>query len=93
MNPALMIEVLSKSTKNYDQEDKFLYYRSISEFKEYILTAQTEHRIMPYAKTGDKKWLLTEYQSAEDMLNLETVECQTQLSEISEKVNFTETEE
>jgi Uma2 family endonuclease len=26
MNPSLIVEVLSKSTKNYDQGDKFLYY-------------------------------------------------------------------
>lgn len=37
MNPMLIAEVLSQSTKNYDQGDKFLYYRSIPEFKEYIL--------------------------------------------------------
>ncbi len=40
MNPMLIAEVLSKSTKNYDQGDKFLYYRSIAEFKEYILIDQ-----------------------------------------------------
>ncbi|MEJ1936451.1 Uma2 family endonuclease, partial [Nostoc sp. NIES-2111] len=28
MNPSLIVEVLSKSTKDYDQGDKFLYYRS-----------------------------------------------------------------
>ncbi len=37
MNPLLIAEVLSKSTSNYDQGDKFLYYRSIPEFQEYIL--------------------------------------------------------
>ncbi|WP_204105963.1 MULTISPECIES: Uma2 family endonuclease, partial [Spirulina sp. CCY15215] len=28
MNPMLMVEVLSKSTQNYDRGDKFEYYRS-----------------------------------------------------------------
>lgn len=36
-NPSLIVEVLSKSTQNYDQGEKFYYYRSIPEFKEYIL--------------------------------------------------------
>jgi Uma2 family endonuclease len=40
MNPLLIVEVLSKSTKNYDQGDKFLYYRSIPKFKKYILVDQ-----------------------------------------------------
>lgn len=92
MNPSLIVEVLSKYTKNYDQGGKFLYYRSIPEFKEYILIDQTEYRVMHYAKTADKKWLFTEYQSADDMLNLETVKFQIQLSEIYEKVNFVESE-
>ncbi len=74
MNPALIVEVLSQSTKNYDQGDKFLYYRSIPEFKEYILVSPTEYRVMQCAKTAETKWLLTEYQSADEMLNLETVE-------------------
>ena len=29
MNPALIIEVLSKTTRNYDRGDKFMYYRSL----------------------------------------------------------------
>jgi Uma2 family endonuclease len=37
INPLMIVEVLSKSTKNYDQGDKFDYYRSIPEFLEYIL--------------------------------------------------------
>lgn len=41
-NPLLTVEVLSKSTKNYDLGDKFIYYRSIPEFKEYILIDQTQ---------------------------------------------------
>jgi len=32
INPLAIVEVLSKSTKNYDQGDKFDYYRSIPEF-------------------------------------------------------------
>ncbi|MFM6735077.1 MAG: Uma2 family endonuclease, partial [Microcystis panniformis] len=33
-NPRLIVEVLSKSTQNYDQGDKFLYYRSLPELQE-----------------------------------------------------------
>ena len=37
INPLMIVEVLSKSTENYDQGDKFDYYRSIPEFLECIL--------------------------------------------------------
>lgn len=50
-NPILIAEVLSKSTQNYDQGDKFNYYRSIPEMEEYILISQKQHHIMHYSKT------------------------------------------
>ena len=93
MNPLLIVEVLSKSTKNYDQGDKFLYYRSISEFREYILIDQTRYHVMQYIKTQDGKWLLTEYESSEAVLQLSAIEFQINLKDIYEKVNFAEGEE
>ena len=33
-NPSLIIEVLSKSTQNYDRSDKFKFYRSIPQLQE-----------------------------------------------------------
>ncbi|MCL1473658.1 Uma2 family endonuclease [Argonema antarcticum] len=93
MNPLLIVEVLSKSTKNYDQGDKFLYYRSISEFREYILIDQTRYHVMQYIKTQDGKWLLTEYEYSEAVLQLSAIEFQINLKDIYEKVNFAESEE
>ncbi|AYQ36004.1 Uma2 family endonuclease [Runella sp. SP2] len=37
LNPTTIIEVLSKSTAQYDRSEKFEYYRSIPSFKEYVL--------------------------------------------------------
>ena len=93
MNPLLVVEVLSKSTKNYDQGDKFLYYRSISEFKEYILIDQHRYYVMQHTKTLDGKWLLTEHESEEAVLELGSIDFQINLSDIYEKVNFEEGEE
>jgi Uma2 family endonuclease len=93
MNPLLIVEVLSKSTKNYDQGDKFLYYRSIPDFKEYILIDQARYYLMQYTKIPDGKWLLTEYESPEAILELSSIQFQISLNDIYEKVNFAETEE
>lgn len=59
MNPCLITEVLSKSTQNYDQGDKFLYYRSIPKLKEYVLIDQYQHHLIQHVKTAEGKWLLT----------------------------------
>src|SRR6516162_7116924 len=37
LNPTVIIEVLSKHTKNYDRGEKFKLYRDITTLKEYIM--------------------------------------------------------
>jgi Uma2 family endonuclease len=93
MNPLLIAEVLSKSTKNYDQGDKFLYYRSIPELKEYILIDQSKYHVMQYVKTAEGQWLFTEYESEDSVLSLRSVDFQIAFSELYEQVNFAENED
>lgn len=93
MNPCLIAEVLSKSTQNYDQGNKFLYYRSIPEFKEYILIDQYQYHVMHYVKTADGKWIFDEIEDESAVLSLSTVNFQIKLSDLYEQVNFAESEE
>jgi Uma2 family endonuclease len=90
MNPMLIAEVLSKSTKNYDQGDKFLYYRSIPEFKEYILIDQYEYHVMQYVKTAENQWSFTELEDESATLSLQTVDFKIELRDLYEQVNFAE---
>ena len=87
-NPSLIVEVLSDSTRNYDKGDKFEYYRSLPEFREYILIDQYKFHIEQLVKTSDGKWLLTYYESADGVLALDSVDFQIPLSDIYEGVNF-----
>lgn len=93
MNPLLIVEVLSKSTKNYDQGDKFLYYRSLPELKEYILIDQAKYHVIQHTKTNDRKWLLTEYESENIGVVLSSIEVQIDVREIYDRVNFAEGED
>lgn len=93
MNPMLIAEVLSKSTKNYDQGDKFLYYRSIPEFKEYILIDQYQYHVMQYVKTAESQWSFTELEDESAILSLQTVDFQIELRDLYEQVNFAENNE
>ncbi|MFM2060830.1 MAG: hypothetical protein RLZZ507_500 [Cyanobacteriota bacterium] len=87
-NPLLIAEILSKSTKDYDRGDKFLYYRSIPEFKEYILIDQTQHYVMQYVKNNENQWLLTEYETEDAILKLSSINLQLPLKKLYKKVNF-----
>ncbi|MEH1946169.1 MAG: Uma2 family endonuclease [Nostoc sp.] len=93
MNPMLIAEVLSKSTKNYDQGDKFLYYRSIPEFKEYILIDQYQYHVMQYVKTAESQWSFTELEDESATLSLQTVDFQIELRDLYEQINFAENNE
>jgi len=89
MNPLLIAEVLSKSTQNYDQGNKFLYYRSIPNLQEYILINQYEYHVMQYVKTTENQWLLTELADESAVLGLQSIDFQIPLSELYEQVDFT----
>lgn len=88
-NPSLIVEVLSKSTQNYDQGEKFYYYRSIPEFKEYILISQYQCYVMQFNKTNQNKWVLSEYRNDNSVLSLQAVKFNISFEDIYENVNFT----
>jgi len=88
MNPILITEVLSQSTKNYDQGDKFLAYRSIPELREYILIDQTRYQIMQYTKQNDQQWLLTEYQEEKATIELQCLDFAIPILDLYEGVDF-----
>ncbi|MFE1747231.1 Uma2 family endonuclease [Coleofasciculus sp. H7-2] len=92
-NPLMISEVLSKSTKNYDQVDKFDYYRSIPGFTEYILIDQYKLYVKQFAKNAEGKWVLTEYEGADSVLALASIEFQISFSNLYEGVKFNVTEE
>ena len=88
INPSLIVEVLSKSTQNYDQGDKFFYYRSIPQFQEYILISQDQYYLMQFNKTQEGKWLLSEYVGVDSILSLNSVDFQISFAELYENVIF-----
>lgn len=82
INPTLIAEVLSDSTKNYDKTEKFAAYRTISSFQEYLLVDQYTMHIEHYAKTATKRWIFSEYDVADESLRLATGACQIAVADI-----------
>ncbi len=91
-NPSLIGEVLSNSTQNYDQGDKFRFYRSIPQMQEYILLAQDRFYIMQYTKTEEGNWLLKEYEEENAVLKLVSVPFEIEIKDLYQGVIFEETE-
>ena len=92
LNPMLIVEVLSKSTKDFDREDKFRFYRSTPEFFEYVLVNQSEFLVAQYIKPESNEWLFREYEGETATVSFASLGVQMSMSEIYAKVVF-ETQE
>ena len=88
LNPCLIFEVLSPPTSSYDRGDKFLYYRSIPELKEYILIDQSECFIEHYTKTEDNQWFLQEHQNQQEIITLSSINLDLKISDIYENISI-----
>jgi Uma2 family endonuclease len=88
LNPDLIVEVLSESTRNYDRGDKFQQYRGIPSFREYLLVDQAKAHVERYSKQNDGTWSLWETDSLDNVIHLESIAVTLPVSEIYLKIEF-----
>ncbi len=91
INPALIMEILSKSTEAFDRGDKFTYYKSIPSFSEYILVAQHRPHVSQFARQENGVWTFMEYNDLFETVQCASVPCVLALSEIYRDVAFEKT--
>ena len=84
LNPSVLVEVLSRSTRSYDKGAKFKLYRDIPTFKEYLLVDSERIYAAVHTRSADGRWSLQEYHDPAGNLSLETLGLQIPLSEIYE---------
>ncbi|NMG08761.1 Uma2 family endonuclease [Brasilonema sp. UFV-L1] len=87
LNPIVIVEVLSPSTADYDRQSKFRMYRSIKSFSEYLLVEQDEPFIERYSKQA-QGWLLSDFNSLEGSISLESVGIELPIAEIYRGIVF-----
>jgi Uma2 family endonuclease len=87
-NPTVIIEILSASTRNYDQGEKFNLYREIESLKEYILIDSQAVKVIKHSKNDDGSWLLVEYKSIEDCFFIQSIAVELSLVNLYENVKF-----
>ena len=82
LNPTLIIEVLSESTRNYDRGEKFRLYRDIATLKEYILVDSLSVHIEAFSINVGGNWELREYKNLEDTLYIPALQVNLLLYDI-----------
>lgn len=90
LNPTVIIEVLSKSTKNYDRGEKFKLYRDIVTLKEYLLVDSESIHIEVFRLNENGHWELEEYNSLTETVIIKAIDETVILSEIYDGVRIAE---
>jgi Uma2 family endonuclease len=88
INPSVIIELLSKTTRNYDKGDKFTLYRDIKTLQEYILIDTEETYIEKHVRQHDNSWQLTDYKNITDSFDIDSIHFSVSLSEIYKGLAF-----
>jgi Uma2 family endonuclease len=88
LNPTVIVEVLSDSTRDYDRGQKFEEYRTLSSLAEYLTVAQHTPHVERWRRQPDNGWLLTEFRDLTHTVELTSIGCVLPLSEIYDRITF-----
>lgn len=86
-NPTLIVEVLSRSTKEFDAHDYLELYRAIPSMQEYVMIDQRRVYIEHYRKQG-RFWVLETLTDLNEALIFESIGVTISLAAIYEQVEF-----
>ena len=87
-NPSVIIELLSKSTRNYDKGEKFTLYRDIDSLQEYILVDTEKVYVEKHIRNADNNWQLAEYKTLDSSFIITTFSLSFLLKDIYEDLSF-----
>jgi Uma2 family endonuclease len=81
LNPSVILEILSPSTRSIDKGRKFLYYQEIASLKEYFMVDTLKQRVYVARKQSNGKWAY-EPTSEKGSIFIETISFHLSLSDI-----------
>jgi Uma2 family endonuclease len=82
LNPSVIFEVLSPSTRNVDKGRKFFFYQQIPSLKEYIMIDSVKRFIQIARKQDDNSWKFETLDESHASLFIQTINFELPLSEI-----------
>jgi len=88
INPVLIVEVLSGTTRDYDRGEKLRRYQTIPSFIEYLLVDQYAVGVERWLKQPDGSWLVRETAGLDGEVVLESIGCRIRLADVYEGVEL-----
>lgn len=84
LNPVLVVEVLSKSTREEDQQHKKKCYLQLESLQEYLIVDSENVFAESYRRNGEKSWNYTSASALESEITVQ--ECSFLLREVYQRV-------
>lgn len=88
-NPVLIVEVLSKSTADYDRGDKFHIYRQIPTLQEYVLIEQDKYVIdIHYKNPQSDLWRITRIEGLDSIITFQSLDISISMKSLFFDIKF-----
>jgi Uma2 family endonuclease len=84
VQPTVLIEILSPSTKNYDLGGKFALYRDIPNLREYVVVDSESISVQAFRINKESRWELEDYRSLDQTVTFPIVEISISMKELYE---------
>jgi len=88
VNPFVIVEVLSKSTQNYDRGEKFMLYQRLPSLREYVVIEQHTPLVESWYQIEENTWQKTTAKGMEGVLSLRSLGVTLRLDEVYEHIDF-----
>ncbi len=88
INPIVVIEVLSRSTKRHDRTTKFADYKTLESFQEYVLIDQNKCYVETHFKEEPNVWRGTDHKDINGSIYLKSIDCTISLADIYENITL-----
>jgi Uma2 family endonuclease len=88
VNPLVIVEIASPTTKGSENGERFLAYQSIESFQEYLLVAQDRAHVTRYVRQADNQWVRSDFIGLDNAVELKSLGVTLPLSEIYQGVQF-----
>ena len=89
LNPVFVVEVTSPSSMAYDRVDKLGFYLEVPSIEAYLIVDQDRIRADLYTRT-EEGWLLRVFSSPDDVIPLQTLDCELPLGQVYRGIVFAE---
>ncbi len=88
---SVIVEVLSSSTESIDRGEKFIAYRRLPSFQDYILVSQNEMMVEHFRKLSETEWRWQLLNAPDQCVSLERFAIEIPLNEIYADIELNST--